>query len=98
MDWFRIHCESCGYETELVVGTPSPKESFDLNEDFSQYVPVLCDSCDSVISLDLHDKKREASCPCGGEPKELSKDELLKMSCPSCGAGAVIVEQLEKEG
>ena len=80
----------------MVVGTPSPKESFDLNEDFSNYVPLLCDVCHSVNSLDLFDKLRQAHCPCGGEGKTLSEEELTKIDCPRCGKKRLKVNKVSE--
>jgi len=97
MEWYNIKCPDCGYGTELVVGTPTPEESFDLNEDFSHYVPVLCESCKSVITLDLFDKRREAVCPCGGKGRPLQEEELGKIDCPSCGGKRLKVDMVRKD-
>lgn len=94
MEWFDINCSECGYEQKLVLGTPSPEESFDLNEDFSHYVPVVCKGCKSIMSLDAFDKQTTPACSCGGESTRITEEEMHEIDCPKCSGRNLAVNKI----
>lgn len=96
MEWYNINCPDCGYHTLIVAGTPAPDESFDLNEDFSQYVPMLCRDCHSVVTVDVNDRRAEYDCPCGCEGEFLDEQQLQEIDCPACGSKNLKVTLKEK--
>lgn len=97
MEWHDLECPACGYKKRLVTGTPSPEESFDLNEDFSHYRAVLCAECNTVTTVDVFDKQSEPSCPCGGEARVLTEEELRALDCPACRAARLEVKTVKKD-
>ncbi len=92
--WYKISCTSCGYKTDLVVGSSVTSESLkDLNEDSADFRIFACTNDRELLSLDVHSSDFNNTCPvCGLALKELSIEKIHEQACPKCSHAGLQVE------
>ncbi len=93
MQVYRIKCESCGYETKLLLGSSDFDQILtDVNADYAEYRLFVCKKESKFVHADIHSKDFGGKCPVDGSILE-EIAELPPVKCPRCGQSRLVTEE-----